>query len=377
MGLKKRGNIWYARFQFGGHETWISTGKTSKRDAEKAEARIAAEFERERTGRQLANALINLAKQLAIEEITLEQCKSALPAIDSMAILNAMNAINDIFPASALMAPELWEKYLSSSPELKPSTMDTKQKRFNKFASWAGERDMRLFSESDCRRFLKSLNTTASQTINNYISDLSSVWKQSSDLKNPWGEHLRMKSNVKNKLPFTREHIKTIIKYCEDHHLEFWRSAVTIGYYTGLRLIDIIYFNVIDISKDGYIEIKPKKTERNHKKVRMLITPYLKEELDRVYPSGTLEFWPDKIKQYERDRSLVTKEFREILDATKIYKLGYGFHSLRHTFITTALDAGIPTKDVQSIVGQDAIAITEGIYYHGKRNADITAYPKL
>ena len=73
----------------------------------------------------------------------------------------------------------------------------------------------------------------------------------------------------------------------------------------------------------------------------------------------------------------MTREFRWILDATGIYAPGYGFHSLRHTFVTEALNAGIAVKDVQAVVGHEAVELTEGRYYHGNRSADLSAYPVL
>ena len=103
------------------------------------------------------------------------------------------------------------EKYQRSAPELKESTLRTKQQRFNRFSVWAGDRDMRELSELTCRSFLDSLNVTA-QTRNNYISELSSVWKASPELDNPWTENLREKAHTVHKKAFTRVLNTMIIK---------------------------------------------------------------------------------------------------------------------------------------------------------------------
>lgn len=373
--LIKRGKKWYARFQHGGRETWISTYQTSKRAAQVAHDKLEIEFAQKRTARAIANAMIEQAKALAKEETTLDQTKGMLAALDAMAMQEAMTIILELLPVPDVTAQNLWDKYLTTDRQLKPSTLQTKQQRFERFIRYYGEKDCKNISETDCRKFLNSLDC-AIMTKNNYISELSSVFKASPEVKNPWGEHLRQRAVINHKKPFTRDHVRQILTHCQANQLIFWEHAVTVGYYTGLRFKDIVLLRKSQI-KDGYIDLMPEKTTRNNKRVRIKILPPLQKSLNALPSHDADHLLPVEAEKYQRSRTLHSSKFRKILNTLKIYEPGYGFHSLRHTFITEALNAGIDLKELQSIVGHDAIEVTEGTYYHGKRNADLSAYPEL
>lgn len=376
--LKKRGKKYYAVFSFDRREKWINTEKTDRKEALKVHARLESLFERERITRTLTGALLNCVKSLARQEITADAAKNVLASLETEAYAQALAVVEEILPSPGIAAQDVWDKYLQTAPELKASTRTTKKQRFRKFSEWYQDRDVRKITEDDCRKFLASLDTAKSQTVNNYISDLSSVWKASPHLRNPWGEHLRKRSNVEHKLPFRREEINTVIKYCEEHRLAFWRVAVILGYYTGMRLKDVVHFSRFDIRDDGYISIVPEKTERTQKRVSIPVFPQLQAELDNLVPeSGTGYYFPDEVKKYAKNRAYTSKEFQMILHGASVYRRGLGFHSLRHTFVTLAKDAGIEIADIQAAVGHSSVAITEGIYYHGIRNADLTGFPSL
>lgn len=374
-GLVKRGKIYYLRIRHGGRETWTSTYQTTERAARKAAERIESLFLREKATRQLANQLLDVAKQIAAGQLAPDECAGPLVAIETVARREALKVIDDLIPAPPLLAQELWGRFLKSNPELKDSSFTTKRQRFNKFAEWAGKTDMRTMTERQCQKFLDSLGVAA-QTRNNYISDLSSVWKASSDLTNPWTENLRQKARNMHKKPFSRDQVRQLLTHCEKNGLKFWHTAIMLSYYTGLRLKDVVFFRRDQITPDGYIELVPEKTARTQKRIRVPINAQLRRELDAVISIGP-EFFPEQVRIYRMDRSRITRQFRDLLDGAKLYAPGYGFHSLRHTFVTEALNAGVDIKQVQAAVGHDAVEITEGIYYHGKQNADLSAYPEL
>ncbi len=374
-GLVKRGKIYYCRLQHGGRETWVSTHQTAERPARKAADRIASLFLREKATKQLTGQLLEVVKQLASGQLSVAECAGPLAAIEAVARQEALKVVDDLIPAPPLSASELWERYLSSNHELKASSFTTKRQRFNKFAEWAADYDMRMVSDRQCKKFLDSLGVAA-QTRNGYISDLSSVWKASPGLTNPWTENLRQKARNVHKKPFSRDQVRQLLTHCEKNGLKFWHTAIMLSYYTGLRLKDVVFFRRDQITPDGYIELVPEKTARTQKRVRVPINAQLRRELDTVISIGP-EFFPEEARTYERCRNLISRQFRELLEDVRLYAPGYGFHSLRHTFVTEALNAGVDIKQVQAAVGHDAVEITEGIYYHGKQNADLSAYPEL
>ena len=363
------------RLQHGGRETWVSTHQTAERPARKAADRIESLFLREKATKQLTGQLLEVVKQLASGQLSVAECAGPLAAIEAVARQEALKVVDDLIPAPPLSASELWERYLSSNHELKASSFTTKRQRFNKFAEWAADYDMRAVSDRQCKKFLDSLGVAA-QTRNGYISDLSSVWKASPGLTNPWTENLRQKARNVHKKPFSRDQVRQLLTHCEKNGLKFWHTAIMLSYYTGLRLKDVVLFRRDQITPDGYIELVPEKTARTQKRIRVPINAQLRRELDAVISIGP-EFFPEQVRIYRMDRSRITRQFRDLLDGAKLYAPGYGFHSLRHTFVTEALNAGVDIKQVHAAVGHDAVEITEGIYSHGKQNADLSAYPEL
>lgn len=376
-GLVKRGKIYYCRLQHGGRETWVSTHQTAERPARKAADRIESLFLREKATKQLTGQLLEVVKQLASGQLSVAECAGPLAAIEAVARQEALKVVDDLIPAPPLSASELWERYLETKPELKPSTLETKLQRFRKFMEWAGDRDMSSLSETDCRAFLRSLGDIKSHTHNNYLSELSSIWKVLPTLKNPWGEHLRQRLEVESKKPFTIEQVRELLAFCRKNNERFWHTAILISYYTGLRLKDVVMLDRSQVTPDGFLDLIPAKTERTQKRVRIPIRPELAAELAGIELKSLKYFFPEEAETYTRNRGILTVRFGRLLKKAGMSGTGYGFHSLRHTFITEALKAGISLKHVQAVVGHTSAELTEGTYYHGEKNADLTAYPAL
>lgn len=376
-GIVKRGKTYYCRLQYGGRETWISTHQTTERAARKAADSIEAVFLREKETRHLTGQLLEVVKLLALRQISVDECAGPLAAIEAQAKREALKIIDSLIPAPALRAAEVWERYMQTTPDLKPSTLETKRQRFSKFIEWAGARDVSALSESDCRAFFRSLGDIKSHTHNNYLSELSSVWKALPALENPWGEYLRQRLEVESKKPFTIDQVRKLLLFCRETGERFWHSAILVSYYTGLRLKDVVMLERSQITADGYIDLVPAKTERSKKRVRIPIRPELQTELAGVELKSLKYFFPDQVAAYERNRGVLTVQFGRLLTKAGLSGKGFGFHSLRHTFITEALKAGVSLKHVQAVVGHTSVELTEGTYYHGEKHADLSAYPAL
>ena len=59
--------------------------------------------------------------------------------------------------------------------------------------------------------------------------------------------------------------------------------------------------------------------------------------------------------------------FKEILKKCKIKK--YKFHTLRHTFATNCIEAGMDIKSLSEILGHADVSITLNIYVHSSDKA--------
>ena len=60
-------------------------------------------------------------------------------------------------------------------------------------------------------------------------------------------------------------------------------------------------------------------------------------------------------------------EFKEILKRNKVKK--YKFHTLRHTFATNCIEAGMDIKSLSEILGHADVSITLNIYVHSSDKA--------
>ena len=168
-----------------------------------------------------------------------------------------------------------------------------------------------------------------------------------------------------------------------------WHLLFLIGIYTGLRLGDCCRLNWSQVNiAAGVIQIVPAKTRRHHQRmVTIPIHPKLGAELlaSQVKVKGEGEQWncstslsgpvlPEIAELYGRSRWRVSHELSRIFKAANIITSvrlegrhrrtpEATFHSLRHTFVSFAANAGVPLHIVQSIVGHESTAMTRH-YYH-------------
>lgn len=155
--------------------------------------------------------------------------------------------------------------------------------------------------------------------------------------------------------------------------------GILISLYTGLRIGELIALKWTDIDlktrmltvsktvsyiknyEGNYINIiqKPKTTSSN----RMIPLPaelckMLKEEKKKgsVYVVT------------KNDKSITIRGyqyiFENILKKTNLRKVG--FHSLRHTFATRAMECGFDVKTLSEIMGHSSVAITINLYTHNQ-----------
>jgi len=159
-----------------------------------------------------------------------------------------------------------------------------------------------------------------------------------------------------------------------------------IGIYTGLRLGDCCRLDWSDINiAAGIIQLVPRKTRRHAhgKPVTIPIHPALGrallESLKQSNNSNNQTILagpvlPTLCAMYQCSRWQVSHELAKVFKAANITMSvrlegrrhrtpEATFHSLRHTFVSFAANAGVPLHIVQSIVGHESTAMTRH-YYH-------------
>ncbi|MBR4260016.1 MAG: site-specific integrase [Kiritimatiellae bacterium] len=208
---------------------------------------------------------------------------------------------------------------------------------------------------------------------------------------NPWVKI----QTLSNAATFTRREltVEEMIRVIGSAEGEM-RLLFAIGVYTGLRLGDsaLLDWGAVDMLR-GKIEIIPRKTARhsNGKPVVIPLHPVLAGLLAKI-PSTARQGYvlPEIAKAYEREPSLLTRRIQRHFSDCGISTqksqgegrkalTAVGFHSLRHTFVSMAANAGAPLALVQSIAGHSNPAMTRH-YYHAELKAltnAVTALPVL
>ena len=164
-----------------------------------------------------------------------------------------------------------------------------------------------------------------------------------------------------------------------------WHALFLIGIYTGLRLGDCcrLDWSQVNIAQ-GVIQVVPQKTRRHHQRmVTIPIHPTLGQALlDQAKGKGEGErrtsfagpVLPVIADAYAhahwKINHMLTRIFKAANITTSVRIEGRRtrtpeatFHSLRHTFVSFAANAGVPLHIVQSIVGHESTAMTRH-YYH-------------
>ena len=144
-----------------------------------------------------------------------------------------------------------------------------------------------------------------------------------------------------------------------------------IAYTLGLRLSEIItglWWRDVDLD-EGWLQIEAKPQWSPKTRQRRVLT--LDEETIKV-----LAEWRDKLRHTAPNDYVVPRDTKRGTPFTrgwageriaKVYKVAGvsgGVHRLRHTFVTEALEAGVPIHVVQRMAGHASVQTTLGHYAH-------------
>ena len=289
----------------------------------------------------------------------------------------------------------VWEKYSTHVSQKKRTerTQSSKKIVWERFCKWLGTEFPQVENLADISReiaeiYLKTLSTKRSATYNNNKNSLSAIWQTlmvSAGLKeNIWRLFSGAENDSIRYRDFSLEEIKAILAASTD----LWRCLVAAGFYTGLRLTDCVHLRKSQIQGD-YIELIPEKTKRKKKKVTIYIHEHLKKILDYQIsrtPAKEDYIFPDAVEQYGTRG--FQSAFSEILEKCEDEKGdpkpiradsrgGVGFHSLRHSFVSTNEKLGADMKVIQGIVGHGSPLMTEHYTHDSKASQIISKMPSL
>lgn len=304
---------------------------------------------------------------------------------------------------------EVWREYKKSPSrrEQTASTLATKRVIWMKFAEWLAYNHLEIthlkqLTTETIAEYLRVFRTGhAASTYNNHICALREVFRcvapKANITEDPWLGIRLLPDDSHTRREFTLEELRQIQSVAQQMGFE-WALLITIGIYTGLRLGDCcrLSWQEVDL-KRGIIQLIPHKTRKFGKMVTIPIHPELlthltaqqnlQTEASRAANGLVL---PEIATLYLTEHWRLDNTLKRIFSAagirTSIRLEGRlqdtpdaTFHSLRHTFVSFAANAGVPLPVVASIVGHSSTSMTRHYYHENEESLRkaIAAIPLL
>ena len=291
---------------------------------------------------------------------------------------------------------DVWLEYVKSPDrrDLAQSTLNAKRLVWMEFARWMEHHHLEVGNLAEVTHeaiaeYLACIRAeVCASTYNARICVLREIFHVLSAkaglVDDPW-EGVRLHADdCHSRRELTLDEIERLMKAAKKAGEE-WKRLFTIGIYTGLRLGDCccLAWNSINLER-GVIQLIPTKTRKHAhgQPVTIPIHPQLKAELEialardherracvaAAFVNTTLADWYKNSKwRISHGLELIFKaahiETSVRIEGRRTRTPEATFHSLRHTFVSLAANAGVPLTVVQSIVGHSSTAMTRH-YYH-------------
>ena len=296
---------------------------------------------------------------------------------------------------------DVWLEYVKSPDrrDLAPSTLNAKRLVWMDFARWMEHHHLEIGNLAEVTHeaiaeYLACIRAeVCASTYNARICVLREIFHvlaaKAGLVDDPW-EGVRLHADdCHSRRELTLDEIERLMKAATKAGGE-WKRLFTIGIYTGLRLGDCccLAWNSVNLER-GVIQLIPTKTRKHAhgQPVTIPIHPQLKAELEialvsdherracaaAAFVNPTLADWYKTSKwRISHGLELIFKaahiETSVKIEGRRTRTPEATFHSLRHTFVSLAANAGVPLPVVQSIVGHSSTAMTRH-YYH--ENEDV------
>ena len=305
---------------------------------------------------------------------------------------------------------DVWLEYVKSPNrnELAKVTLDGKRQVWMQFAKWMEHfylpvKDLAGVTADMIGEYLACLRAdVCASTYNGRVCVLREIFrvlaKKAGLEEDPWeGVKLRPEDSHSRR-ELTRDELRRLLDAAKKSGEE-WHKLILVGIYTGLRLGDCCRLDWSQINiAEGVIQLMPQKTKRHHQRIVTIpvhqalgqallgLNEKCKMKNEELNEDGfslipqphtsslTGPVLPTVAEMYGRARWQVSHELSRIFRAANITTSvriegrcrktpEATFHSLRHTFVSFAANAGVPLHIVQSIVGHESTAMTRH-YYH-------------
>ena len=212
------------------------------------------------------------------------------------------------------------------------------------------------------------------ETYNHKLNLFRSLFKASTEtgvLRNPFDGIPTKKKNTIHRQPFTPEELVAIIDHCN----ELIRPIFITGMCTAMRRGDccMLKWDSVDL-ENGFVSVNTSKTGEI---AEIPLFPLLRAEIEKQPREGVYIF-PKAAEMYQKNASMISHRFKKALKMagiqTRIKREGSerkasvkDFHSLRTTWITMALSAGVPMELVRRVTGHSTVNVVLKHYFRPGR----------
>lgn len=358
--IYRKGRIWMARWVVDGKVFKRSTGKTGHNEALARLNEFTAPFR--------AWGEVHRLESIAAR---LEGAKADARRIEDSTRPRFLVAdLPDAYAASARRG------------DCSGSTLERYQSQLRQLAAFLSSafpqvRELRDVRSVHAEAFLRTLRSASPNTYNKRLVLFRSVWKilgpDAGCAENPWAGMSKRKLETVSKRPLSSDEIDRVLAAASGEI----KTLILVGLYTGLRLGDALRLDWADVDlNDGFIRLRPRKTARSSGRVVDIpLVPALRVALAAMSPAASGPVMPGLADRYGYNPSGVAVSLRRVFESAGIQTRGdgnaraqsiVGFHSLRHTFVTTCALHGVPLTVVQAIVGHSTPKMTE-YYAHSDR----------
>lgn len=262
--------------------------------------------------------------------------------------------------------------YSPSTQKLYVSAVRQLCEHFNKPPGRISEEDLRQYflHGKNVKKWSRSTSTVALCGIKFFYDNT---------IKRPWPTLLFIRPGKNKRLPvvLSRNEVRHVL---HSIRLEHYRVCLTTIYSCGLRLSEGTHLRVEDIDSDrGFLTIRQSKGNKDRnvplpeKTLQLLRQQWLGHKNDTwLFPSvvrGTCN--PEK----PISKSSVQTAFRKALKDAGIHKKA-SVHTLRHSWATHLLEAGVNLRLIQVWLGHSTPSTTS-IYTHLTKTAQAVAVKSI
>ncbi len=353
----------------------------------------------------------DLSEARAVRDQLLEPLKLKHEAARIAAVQASLTSVEDRLSEIAESAPALtvlaaWQVFVDT-PKGKtgrgrkiapgPRTLADYEGRWSAFCDWMEKtypnrdksgkpapRELRTVTPEQAQRYILEVGRELSpNTRNKTLAFLRLVFNVLGDVAkikaNPFAGMEATPHSTAKKQNLSLAQLTAISKQLEG--TGEMETLFALGFYSGARLGDCLSFtwSAFDIEA-GKMTFTPHKTDKGRREIRMTVHPALLRILQKTPQAqrkGVL--LPELFAMHNRNAPAVCKLIQKVftdagIETTETVK-GYGhrvarigFHSLRHSFITGLIEAGVDMESVRRQAGHSTIGMTAH-YFHGEQAA--------